>query len=278
MRNLNMQQQPQPGGGMQRGPPPGMPYPGMPPAPGLAPGLAPLSDGSYSLFGPGPPAMSLSHGTPPPRMPHYGQPPPQQMSQGPTPDDFMRMLAQRAATTSPLPPQRQHSQQSQQSQYGAPPSPLAGTPGVLDAPIRRAPAFTSRGTPQRHNSQPANIGNREGRWVDIMDRTHDGRPPRCDMEQFNASLTELATGLMPDEEDKGAWQRAFKQVKDVLQARWPEGRVVLFGSAANGLSVRSSNDIDVCLELDAVGADTAAKSEVIDIAGELLEAANMQEC
>ena len=52
---------------------------------------------------------------------------------------------------------------------------------------------------------------------------------------------------------------------------------MLFGSAANGLSVRSSNDIDVSLQLDAVGDDSAAKAEIIEEAGALLEAAGMTE-
>ena len=39
------------------------------------------------------------------------------------------------------------------------------------------------------------------------------------------------------------------QVACVLNARWPEGSVHLFGSTANCLSVTNNNDIDVCLEL-----------------------------
>jgi predicted nucleotidyltransferase len=41
-------------------------------------------------------------------------------------------------------------------------------------------------------------------------------------------------------------------VKSLLQARYPGAGVHLFGSVANGLSVRNNNDIDVCLELQGV--------------------------
>ena len=43
---------------------------------------------------------------------------------------------------------------------------------------------------------------------------------------------------------------AFESVRSLLQARWPGARVHLFGSVANGLSVRHNNDLDVCLELE----------------------------
>jgi DNA polymerase sigma len=114
-----------------------------------------------------------------------------------------------------------------------------------------------RNTPHRSSPAPG----REGRWVDVMDRSHDGRSPRCDMEKLNTSLVSLAESLMPTAEERKTWQTSFEAVQKVLLAKWPEGRVMLFGSAANGLSVRSSNDIDVSFQLDAVGDDATAKSE-----------------
>ncbi len=48
----------------------------------------------------------------------------------------------------------------------------------------------------------------------------------------------------------------------------------LFGSVANGLSIRAANDLDVCLELHAAGAE--AKSEVVEALGALLERAGMR--
>lgn len=51
-------------------------------------------------------------------------------------------------------------------------------------------------------------------------------------------------------EERTAQQGAFDTVRSLLQARWPGARVHLFGSVANGLSVRHNNDIDVCLELE----------------------------
>jgi DNA polymerase sigma len=130
-----------------------------------------------------------------------------------------------------------------------------------------------RNTPHRSSPAPG----REGRWVDVMDRSHDGRSPRCDMEKLNTSLVSLAESLMPTADERKTWQTSFEAVQKVLLAKWPEGRVMLFGSAANGLSVRSSNDIDVSFQLDAVGDDATAKSEIVEMAGQLLEDAGMTE-
>lgn len=59
----------------------------------------------------------------------------------------------------------------------------------------------------------------------------------------------------PLAEEKQRQREAFARVREVLQARWPASRVHLFGSVANGLSVRSNNDLDVCLEMRDVGDD-----------------------
>ena len=108
-----------------------------------------------------------------------------------------------------------------------------------------------------------------------MDRVHDGRGPRCDMKELNETFLSLAQGLMPSETEKSTWQSAFNAVQKVLLSHWKDGKVLLFGSAANGLSVKSSNDIDVSLQLPAVGDDVTEKGEIIDTAAELLEAAGM---
>jgi DNA polymerase sigma len=97
------------------------------------------------------------------------------------------------------------------------------------------------------------------------------------MAKLDSALAALAAELMPSREERAAWASAFEAVRRVLQARWPEARVVLFGSAANGLAVRGGNDIDVCLQLDSAGEDAAAKGEAVAEAGALLEAAGMAE-
>ena len=50
----------------------------------------------------------------------------------------------------------------------------------------------------------------------------------------------------------GVLYLALPWIRSLLQARYPGSRVHLFGSVANGLSVRHNNDIDVCLELEEV--------------------------
>lgn len=59
----------------------------------------------------------------------------------------------------------------------------------------------------------------------------------------------------PSAEERATQQAAFGAVSSLLQARWPGARVHLFGSVANGLSVRHNNDIDVCLELEGIELD-----------------------
>lgn len=109
-----------------------------------------------------------------------------------------------------------------------------------------------------------------------MDRSHDGRQPRANMQELDAALTQLADSLMPTAAEHQAQLDVFEGVKALLQARYPGARVHLFGSVANGLSVRHNNDIDVCLELEGVD-DQAGKAEVAVAVGELMEAAGMAE-
>ena len=145
-----------------------------------------------------------------------------------------------------------------------------------------------------------------------MDRQHDGRQPKADMQQLDDALNMLADSLMPtpggwvggeglkgkglatfvcwlvgqrrleswcccltphglaglasntpaplppaalpppaclSAEEQATMMGAFESVRALLLARWPGARVHLFGSVANGLSVRHNNDLDVCLEL-----------------------------
>ena len=69
------------------------------------------------------------------------------------------------------------------------------------------------------------------------------------------TLAGTPPALAPRAEERAAQQRAFDAVRTLLQARWPGARVHLFGSVANGLSVRHNNDIDVCLELEHIALD-----------------------
>ena len=154
-----------------------------------------------------------------------------------------------------------------------------------------------------------------------MDRQHDGRQPKADMQQLDDALNMLADSLMPTPggweggwvgnggawlllfagwaalprelvvqlllppnqttaaawpglhpaqppcppcapcsvalpaEERATMMGAFESVRALLLARWPGARVHLFGSVANGLSVRHNNDLDVCLELAEVQQD-----------------------
>jgi hypothetical protein len=124
-------------------------------------------------------------------------------------------------------------------------------------------------TPRRAPGAPQ--PGREGRWVDFMDRKYNGRGPRADLDRLDADLVRLADNIMATPEERASQMRAFGLIRNALLARWPEGKVHLFGSVANGLSVRSSNDIDVCLELPTLGDEPGDKGAVAEEIGAVME-------
>jgi predicted nucleotidyltransferase len=290
-----------PGPPWQQGlPPPGMPPPGMfgqrGPPPGFFPPplQPPPPQQQQGMFAQPPPPQHSPLGGLPPGFYSMGQVPPPPHGQPPPNGGFSLFPQQPPQLHYPLPPvqQQQGGAGAAQPNGGIPAAPAslqellaslsrgaAAGPPPLPAPAAAplpaampAPAAEGGAAPARQHKPPQV---REGRWVDVMDRSHDGRTPRCSMAALDASLASLAAGLMPSDQERAAWATAFAAVREVLQARWPDARVVLFGSAANGLAVRGGNDIDVCLELDAAGDDAAAKAEAVSEAGALLEAAGM---
>lgn len=137
--------------------------------------------------------------------------------------------------------------------------------------------FGSEATPHRKKKSKTPIPGRENRWVTVMDRSHDGRKPQCDMKLLNNKLMHLAAELAPTQDDLDNCKQAFEVTREALLKRWPEANVILFGSFANGLSVRSSNDIDVCLHLPWLEPeDNAAKESVVQEAATILEEAGME--
>jgi hypothetical protein len=71
-------------------------------------------------------------------------------------------------------------------------------------------------------------------------------------------------------------QHASKRAnKQESHARAPQ--VHLFGSVANGLSIRNNNDLDVCLALPGEALDSAAaKGEVVERLGQVLGESGMR--
>jgi DNA polymerase sigma len=86
-------------------------------------------------------------------------------------------------------------------------------------------------------------------------------PRRDDADALNARLLDLLASKTPSAAEVGRLREAFEAVERTLLARWPGARLRLFGSAANGLALSGSNDIDVCLELDGVEDTKEAKGE-----------------
>lgn len=122
---------------------------------------------------------------------------------------------------------------------------------------------------------------REERWVDIMDHKHDGRKPIGSMNRLNDVLISLAHDLSPTKDDKLAWKKAFEYTENKIKAFFSDENVnvVLFGSVANGLAVRSSNDIDVSVECSIPNGEEGEeeKALLIEAIGELLESDGMKD-
>lgn len=122
---------------------------------------------------------------------------------------------------------------------------------------------------------------REERWVDVMDHRHDGRKPVTSMGRLNDKLVSFAEELSPIQEDIIAWMQAFEYTEKVIKASFPSEnvRVVLFGSVANGLAVKSSNDIDVSVECQISDGDRGdeEKARHIESIGKILELDNVQD-
>ncbi|GAX84867.1 hypothetical protein CEUSTIGMA_g12288.t1 [Chlamydomonas eustigma] len=82
-------------------------------------------------------------------------------------------------------------------------------------------------------------------------RRNAPRQPTCraSLDVLNRQLVQLAEELSPSNEERRRHQATLEVVRALLIKEWPHAKVHLFGSAANGLSVRNSTDIDVCLEI-----------------------------
>ena len=122
---------------------------------------------------------------------------------------------------------------------------------------------------------------REERWVDIMDHRHDGRKPIGEMSRLNDALVSMAQELSPLEEDRIAWKKAFDYTEAKIKESFPAEnvRVVLFGSVANGLAVRSSNDIDISVECQIRDGEEGEeqKALLIELIGKRLELDRVQD-
>lgn len=121
---------------------------------------------------------------------------------------------------------------------------------------------------------------RQNRWVDIMDHRHDGRKPVGSMAVLNDELLAMAEGLSPTAEDRRSWRTAFefveKRVKELLGT---DVKAQLFGSTANGLCVRSSNDIDVSIQVVLPEGEEGEekRTALIESIGEMFEELEMND-
>ncbi|KAI8102318.1 hypothetical protein M9435_005923 [Picochlorum sp. BPE23] len=121
---------------------------------------------------------------------------------------------------------------------------------------------------------------RQNRWVDIMDHRHDGRKPLASMTVVNDALLSMAEGLSPTEEDRMSWSTAFEFVeKRVKELLGNDVNAQLFGSTANGLCVRSSNDIDVSVQVTLPEGEEGEerKTALIESIGEMFEGLGMKD-
>ncbi|KFM23622.1 Poly(A) RNA polymerase protein cid1 [Auxenochlorella protothecoides] len=70
-----------------------------------------------------------------------------------------------------------------------------------------------------------------------------------DLNRLNAGLMTLLQSLTPTTEELAVQDASLQKVTSLLKEAWPGANVELFGSVANGLSVRGTNDLDICMQL-----------------------------
>lgn len=88
--------------------------------------------------------------------------------------------------------------------------------------------------------------------------------------------------LPPTQKKKSAEEehrqaKALEQVESLLKAAWPQAEVILFGSAANGLAVRGTNDLDICLQLPPSFDSQESKAEAAVAVAEKAREAGMED-
>ncbi|GFR49068.1 hypothetical protein Agub_g11094, partial [Astrephomene gubernaculifera] len=92
----------------------------------------------------------------------------------------------------------------------------------------------------------------------------------AEVAALDEQLRNLVQQLTPGAEELEAHQTALHAVRQLVEARWPDVKVHLFGSAANGLCIAGANEIDITLEVpDMVWDDHAAKAAMVSELGEL---------
>ncbi|GIL83276.1 hypothetical protein Vretimale_11362 [Volvox reticuliferus] len=92
----------------------------------------------------------------------------------------------------------------------------------------------------------------------------------ADKPALEEQLHSLVRQLTPGEEELAAHQVALTAVKELVEGHWPHVKVHLFGSAANGLAIAGSNEIDITIEVpDMAWDDHAAKAAMVTELGEL---------
>ncbi|GLC48346.1 hypothetical protein PLESTB_000086200 [Pleodorina starrii] len=92
----------------------------------------------------------------------------------------------------------------------------------------------------------------------------------AEMPSLEEQLQNLVRQLTPGQDELAAHQAALTAVSKLVGSRWPAVKVHLFGSAANGLSIAGSNEIDITLEVPGMPWDDhAAKSAMVSALGEL---------
>ncbi|MBA0592384.1 hypothetical protein Gorai_009366, partial [Gossypium raimondii] len=95
---------------------------------------------------------------------------------------------------------------------------------------------------------------------------------RSDIHRLNAPLLAIYESLNPPKEEKTKQQQLLASLEKLVWKEWPQAKLFLYGSCANGFGV-SRSDIDICLALNE---DINNKSEILLKLADILQSDNLQ--
>lgn len=100
------------------------------------------------------------------------------------------------------------------------------------------------------------------------------RVVRCrhDIDALSPSFLSIFESLVPTEEEKAKQEQLFQLLQNLVNRKWPNAKLYIYGSCANTFGV-SKSDIDVCLAIDDQDLN---KSDILLELADILVSGNLQ--